>query len=122
MGSFLSAVSLNIVTKQPPSQWRNAVLSQFAVCGVAIIAWWFLPESPRWHCVKGREQKCKEILQKINGKVEGYNVEEEYARMLMEIENVEINKSITGGGTYFDVFCGTNLVRWSLLNSGSSHC
>lgn len=110
-GSFFSAVSLNIVTNQPAHQWRHAVLSQFAVSGVAIISWFFIPESPRWHCVNGREEECKKILQKANGNVEGYNVDQEYSRMLIEIENVEVNKSITGGGTYFDVFRGTNFVR-----------
>ena len=111
IGSFLSAVSLNIVTNQPPHQWRHAVLSQFAVSGVSILGWFFLPESPRWHCTQGRGEKCKEILQKVNGNVEGYDVEQEYSRMLIEIKNVEISKSITGGGTYFDVFRGTNFVR-----------
>ncbi|KAJ3542353.1 hypothetical protein NM208_g4149 [Fusarium decemcellulare] len=111
IGSFLSAVSLNVVSQDVPENWRHAVLSQFAFCGVALIAWAFLPESARWHCVQGREAECKKILQKVNGKVEGYDVDREYRKMLVEIERANVTASVQGGGTYWDVFRGTNRRR-----------
>ncbi|KAF9874273.1 putative sugar transporter protein [Colletotrichum karsti] len=111
IGSFLSSVSLNIVSQDVPENWRHAVLSQFALCGVAIIAWAFLPESARWHCVHGREAECKRILQKLNGKVEGYDVETEYKHMLVEVEHANATTSIRSGGTYADVFRGVNRRR-----------
>ena len=61
IGAFLSAVSLNIVTNQPHEQWRHAVLSQFSVAGLAIICWFFFPESARWHAAHGREDTAKAI-------------------------------------------------------------
>jgi hypothetical protein len=103
IGSFLSAISLNIVSQDVPRNWRHAVLSQFALSGAAIIAWVFLPESPRWHCAKGRKEEAQRILTKINGKVEGYDVELEYTRMLLEIEDTRVARMVQGGGT--------NLVR-----------
>lgn len=115
IGSFLSAVSLNIVSQQKPEDWRNAVLSQFALCGVAIIAWAFLPESARWHCIHGRETEAKKILQKVNGKVEGYDVDEEYRRMLTEVEHANVKASVQGGGSYLDVFKGVNRVSVSTV-------
>lgn len=111
IGSFLSGVSLNIVTNQAPENWRNAVLSQFSVAGLAIICWFFIPESARWHAAKGREAEAKKILAKVNAKVSGYDVDQEYTRMRMELENVEISKSIKGGGSYLDLFRGQNFVR-----------
>lgn len=112
IGSFFTSVSLNIVTQQPPSSWRNAVLSQFAICGVAIIAWWFLPESARWHCVHGRETKAKEILHKMNGRVPGYDVDIEYKRMELEVEHIQSTSAMRSGGTYLDVFKGQNFVSF----------
>lgn len=111
IGAFLSSVSLNIVSHDSPKNWRHAVLSQFALSGAAIIAWIFLPESPRWHCAHQRETECKTILHKVNGKVEGYDVDEEYAKMRVEVEHIHAVASMQGGGTYMDVFRGTNLVR-----------
>ncbi|KAF2108079.1 general substrate transporter [Lophiotrema nucula] len=111
IGSFLSAISLNIVVRQEPHHWRNAVLSQFALCGVAVLAWFFIPESPRWHLQRGREEECKAVLLKINGKVEGYDVDEEYRKMKVELENVKVSAKIQGGGTYWDVFRGVNRRR-----------
>lgn len=119
IGSFLSAISLNIVSQDVPRNWRHAVLSQFALSGAAIIAWVFLPESPRWHCAKGRKKEAQRILTKINGKVEGYDVETEYTRMLLEIEDSRVARMVQGGGTYRDVFRGTNLVRPPLRASHS---
>ncbi|KAM5368279.1 hypothetical protein ACJZ2D_009645 [Fusarium nematophilum] len=111
IGSFLSSVSLNIVSQDSPDRWRRAVLSQFAFCGIAIVAWAFLPESPRWHCVGGRQDECKRVLRRVNGKVEGYDVDREYRNMLAEIENAGVTASMQGGGTYLDVFRGTNRRR-----------
>lgn len=111
IGSFLSSVSLNIVSHDKPSHWRHAVLSQFAVCGVAILAWLFLPESARWHCVKGNEIESKKILRKLNGKVEGYDVDKEYRNMIVEIEHASSRAAQQGGGSYLEVFRGTNRVR-----------
>ncbi|OCF41065.1 hypothetical protein I317_05076 [Kwoniella heveanensis CBS 569] len=112
IGSFLSSVSLNIVTKQPPEQWRHAVLSQFALSGFAIICWAFLPESARWLCAKGREEECKKVLKKVYGHVPGFEVDEEYLRLRLEIENEQVSAHIKRGGTYFDIVRGTNLRRF----------
>ncbi|KAJ4167427.1 hypothetical protein NW754_011242 [Fusarium falciforme] len=111
IGGFLSAVSLNVVSQQDPRNWRHAVLSQFAFCGVALIAWAFLPESARWHCIGGREAECKKILQMVNGKVKGYDVDVEYRKMLVEVEHANAAASLQGGGSYLDVFRGTNRRR-----------
>lgn len=110
IGGFLSAVSLNVVSQQDPRNWRHAVLSQFAFCGVALIAWAFLPESARWYCIGGREAECKKILQRVNGKVKGYDVDVEYRKMLVEVEHANAAASLQGGGSYLDVFRGTNRV------------
>ncbi|KAF4967390.1 hypothetical protein FSARC_5048 [Fusarium sarcochroum] len=111
IGGFLSAVSLNVVSQQDPSHWRRAVLSQFAFCGVAVIVWAFLPESPRWLCMKGRETQCKKVLHKVNGKIEDYDVEVEYRKLRVEIEHANATASLQGGGSYLDVFRGTNRRR-----------
>lgn len=115
----MSAISLNIVSQDKPENWRNAVLSQFALCGVAILAWAFLPESARWHLAKGRPEECKKILTKLNGKVEGYDVEEECRKMQLELENAKVTASIRGGGTYWDVFRGVNRVSNRTLCSSA---
>ena len=58
----------------------------------------------------GRDAECKRILQKINSKVEGYNVKLEYRRMLAEVRSQNVSAAVEGGGSYLDVFRGTNLV------------
>jgi glutamine amidotransferase-like uncharacterized protein len=65
----------------------------------------------------GREEQCKRILLKINGSVEGYNVDLEYSRMCQEISNAAATKTIQSGGSYLEVFKGTNLVRNNSVRS-----
>lgn len=75
------------------------------------IIWFFLPESPRWYSRKGRHDKAKEVLLRLNGGIEGYDVEHEYAVIVNEIED---GNALTGAASQYNVFTifkGTNLRR-----------
>lgn len=55
-------------------------------------------------------------MRKVNKNVEGYDVDLEYRRMLVEIDHANATASIHGGGCYIDVFRGTNFVRFQSRN------
>lgn len=109
----------------PIDKWRNGIYSEWVFTGLvisaastnnfadshslAVIVWFIIPESPRWHAERGDVEKSKKILTYINGKVEGYDVEHEYAVIAQEIEQgrrLSGNKNIS----ILSVFRGTNLV------------
>ncbi|KAL1870917.1 hypothetical protein VTK73DRAFT_2372 [Phialemonium thermophilum] len=50
-------------------------------------------------------------MSKINRHVEGYDVDYEYNQLVLEIENAKVTAELQGGGSYLDVFRGTNRRR-----------
>jgi hypothetical protein len=84
---------------------------------LALIIWFFLPESPRWLASKGKHDRARAILTRLNGSIEGYDVDREYAILLQEIEDGE--RLIAAGKqmSYTALFRGTNLRR-TLLSFG----
>ncbi|XP_044045313.1 solute carrier family 22 member 7a [Siniperca chuatsi] len=53
--------------------WRHLTMAVTAPCIVAIISWWWLPESARWLLANGRAEEAKKYLvqcAKMNGKNE----------------------------------------------------
>lgn len=106
----------------PADKWRNAVLSQFAISAFAILLWCFIPESARWLCRKGKEEQAKKVMRSVYGKVESYDVDQQYRRMCEEINADKVMATLKGGGTYLDVFRGTNFVRPFCLPAGQRRC
>jgi hypothetical protein len=109
----------------PMDKWRHGIYSEWVFTGLviavpctntftdshslAVIVWFIIPESPRWHAERGNVEKSKKILTYINGKVEGYDVEHEYAVIAQEIQQ---GRELSGskGISILSVFRGTNLV------------
>jgi hypothetical protein len=77
----------------------------------------FLPESPRWYCQKGKHEQAKKVLQRVNGGVEGYDLETEYAILVQEVEDGRHLAVRSSGTSFFDLFRGTNLRR-TLISFG----
>ena len=78
---------------------------------LTVIFWFFLPESARWLATKGRHDSAKKILQRVNGRVKGYDVETEYAIILQEVEE---GRQLSASASKYPVwacFRGTNLRR-----------
>lgn len=69
-----------------PLNWRAPIYTQFGVIGLALIIYAFLPESPWWLVSKGRIDKARQILQKKNGSVVGYDLEAELGIIVQTIE------------------------------------
>jgi hypothetical protein len=115
MGQLVCVVALNIVQSQPTSHWRHAIYSQWALVGVCLIIWFFLPESPRWLCQKERHEEAQKILSRVYRAVGNYDLQAEYAIMKVEVESARDARQQGSGGSYRDLLRSPNLVRSYLL-------
>jgi hypothetical protein len=126
-------------TAYPASQWRRAIYSEWVFTGyvslirprhrlfiwhslthnlsVALIIWVFLPESPRWLAQRGKHDRAKAVLRRVNGSVEGYDVDTEYAILVAEIEDGRRLTAQMNSVSILSLFRGTNLRR-TLISFG----
>jgi hypothetical protein len=111
IGSFLANVTLNIMSKRPENEWKNAILSQWAFNGIGLLIWVFLPETPRWLCRKGRHEAARKSLRRINGKVKNYDLDVEYEIIQREVSEGAALEDAQKGVNFFTIFKGTNLRR-----------
>jgi MFS family permease len=87
IGGLLCSVALYIVQALPTELWRRAVYSSWAFTGVACLLWFYLPESPRYYCQKGDEQRAKAVLNRLFAGTKDFNLEAEYAMLVREVNS-----------------------------------
>ena len=68
-GGAIPAAGIGLATSSMSSDWawRIPILIQAIPAIIVMIAVWFLPESPRWLYLHGREQEAFAILARYHG-------------------------------------------------------
>ncbi|KAH6672695.1 general substrate transporter [Plectosphaerella plurivora] len=79
IGSFLAPLVLLLSEKNDPFNFRIPILTQWGFLGVMLPILLWIPETPAYFAARDQHEKGKANLRRINGKVEGYDVEAEYA-------------------------------------------
>ncbi|KAH8810798.1 general substrate transporter [Xylogone sp. PMI_703] len=79
IGSFLAPLILTIVQDTNPLNYKVPILTQWAFLGIMLQIFLWIPETPAYYAEHDQDEKGKAALYRINGHVEGYNVEVEYA-------------------------------------------
>ncbi len=74
------------------------------------MVWFILPESPRWYAERGKLEQAKKVLRRINGNVEGYDLEHEFAVIMQEIEEGRKLSDSSKKVNLLSTVRGTNLV------------
>ncbi|KAL1410692.1 hypothetical protein Q8F55_001634 [Vanrija albida] len=111
LGQLSSAIALEIVNVTNPHHWRLAIYSEWVLVGLFLLCLPFIVESPWYYARKGLDEQAKAALRKLNGGVEGYNVEHEYLVMKTELEQEQAARRNIGASTYQEIFMGTNFRR-----------
>ncbi|KAJ5083309.1 hypothetical protein N7456_012736 [Penicillium angulare] len=112
LGQIFASVALNRLNDTEPLDFRTPIYTQWAMIGSTAIIFLLIPESPWWLVSKGKLDKAAIILRRFNGKVAGYDVQEQISVMdgtvaeerLLAERNAEIGK--------LAVFKGRNLIRF----------
>lgn len=69
LGSIVALVVLNPDVVDPEIGWRAAFVVGGALCGVVLLLRRYLPESPRWLMIKGRNDEAEAIVGDIEREV-----------------------------------------------------
>ncbi|KAJ0419747.1 MFS general substrate transporter [Aspergillus carlsbadensis] len=79
IGKFLANLVLMIVQESDPMSYKVPILTQWGFLGIMLPIFVFLPETPAYFAERGQDERGIKTLARVNGGVEGYDVEAEYA-------------------------------------------
>ncbi|WVQ84236.1 hypothetical protein IAT38_006388 [Cryptococcus sp. DSM 104549] len=120
-GGFMAPLILFICKKSVgETEWKIPVLTQWAFLGIMLPIFIWLPETPSYFAARGMHEQGRAVLRRVNGKVQGYDVDAEY-EVLANIIAEEQEKLAALGmedqsfrsilRSYAECFKGTNLKR-----------
>ncbi|KAL4903125.1 hypothetical protein BDW74DRAFT_169064 [Aspergillus multicolor] len=78
IGKFLANLVLMIVQDTNEMNFKTPILTQWGFLGIMLPIFVFLPETPAYYAEKDQDEKGLKTLARVNGNVEGYDVEAEY--------------------------------------------
>ncbi|WVQ85760.1 hypothetical protein IAT38_007927 [Cryptococcus sp. DSM 104549] len=111
LGQLMAGIALNQLNSTHPYDFRTAIYTQWPMCGIMLIIFVLIPESPWWLASKGRTEEAAKVLTRFQGHIEGYNVNEEVAVMVATLEEAKAIASREGTHGRWAVLKGTNLKR-----------
>lgn len=108
VGSFCANIALFSLNNNDPFNFKNAIYTQWAMIGVMAGIFLYLPESPAWCVTRGLEARAKDCLRKINGNVEGYDVDYQYNLLSMAVEHEKAVAIEQKREKWWSIFLGTD--------------
>ncbi|CAG8897290.1 unnamed protein product [Penicillium nalgiovense] len=112
LGQIFASVALQKLSAQDPYEFRVPIYTQWAMVGVILLIFAFIPESPWWLVSKGKIDKAVKILTRCNGNVEGYSVNEQIAVMTATIAEERLVAERNSEEGTWAVFQGRNRLRF----------
>lgn len=112
-GQLIAAVATFIIQQQPNKTrlYLDVIYSEWIFSGLSLIIIAIIPESPCWYLAKGKRDKAVKVLQRMNGKIPGYDAEHETTVLEYELAGQRAIQEEAQKVSYFDLFRGVNLVR-----------
>ncbi|KAI9151333.1 sugar transporter [Paramyrothecium foliicola] len=78
-GKFLPPMVLTLVQDVDPLNFKVPIYTQWGFLGLMLPIFIWLPETAAYYASRDLDDKGKATLRRVNGKIEGYDVEVEYA-------------------------------------------
>ncbi|WYZ43705.1 hypothetical protein EsH8_VII_000141 [Colletotrichum jinshuiense] len=111
VGTFFAHVALQNLNRNDPYNYLNPIYTQWAQIGLMLLIYIFLPESPAWCVNRGNEVRAKKCLVWLNRGVPGFDLERQYAALLMTYEHERAVAAEQKREKWHAIFRGTDGLR-----------
>jgi len=120
IGNFLGPLVLTLRERVDPLDYKTPILTQWGFLGLMLPMIFWIPETAAYYAERDQDDRGKASLRRINGNVEGYDVDAEFAvirnTIIRERQEAEELGLHTKGRkallrSYLECFKGTNAVR-----------
>ncbi|KAM5343421.1 hypothetical protein ACJ41O_011958 [Fusarium nematophilum] len=79
IGKFLANLVLMLVQETNPENYKVPILTQWGFLGIMLPIFLWLPETPAYYAERDMDEEGKKTLERINGDIDGYDIEVEYS-------------------------------------------
>ncbi|KAH7143416.1 general substrate transporter [Dactylonectria macrodidyma] len=120
IGNFLAPMTLTIMQAVDPLDYKTPILTQWGFLGMMLPIFIWLPETPAYYAERDQDELGKKTLSRVNGAVQDYDVEAEYAivkNTILEERRMREEYGLDGKSfanivrTYLACFKGSNARR-----------
>ncbi|WWC64295.1 uncharacterized protein I303_106905 [Kwoniella dejecticola CBS 10117] len=120
IGQLCSSLALKVMNDKSPYNYLTPIYTEWAMLGLMAIVYLHIPESPFWCASVGKHDKGRAVIKRLNGGIEGYDVDYHYNIIKRSIEKEQsYQKQIDGESHGFitelrnvkEVFIGVNGFR-----------
>ncbi|RTE77765.1 hypothetical protein BHE90_007770 [Fusarium euwallaceae] len=117
IGNFLAPMILTIMHAVDPLDYKTPILTQWGFLGLMLPIFIWLPETPAYYAERDQDEQGKKTLSRVNGGVQDYDVETEYAIIKNTILEERSQREENGQSfadiisTYLACFKGSNARR-----------
>ncbi|PNS18748.1 hypothetical protein CAC42_5287 [Sphaceloma murrayae] len=120
-GQFLASVALQVLNQDNPTDWLTPIYTQWAQIGLMLIIYIILPESPAWCVTRGKTERAKKALARINKGVAGYDVDEQVRLLTIAVQHEADIAAEQRNEKWYAIFKGVNGLRtlvscWTLMS------
>ncbi|KAJ5297538.1 hypothetical protein PENANT_c005G03852 [Penicillium antarcticum] len=112
VGQIFASVALKELSAHDPYDFRVPIYTQWAMIGVIAIIFILMPESPWWLVSKGKIDQAAKVLNRCNGKVDGYSVDGQIEIMTATVTEERILAERNSEEGMWAVFQGRNRIRF----------
>ncbi|WWD19437.1 hypothetical protein CI109_103897 [Kwoniella shandongensis] len=86
IGQVLASTALKVLADKRPLNYLDLIYTEWAVIGIMLVVYLYIPESPWWYANHDQHEKGRAVLQRINGKIQGYDVDYHYGLIKQTVE------------------------------------
>ncbi|KAJ6089811.1 hypothetical protein N7467_005027 [Penicillium canescens] len=112
VGQIFASVALKELSAHDAYDFRVPIYTQWAMVGIIAIIFVLMPESPWWLVSKGKIDQAAKVLNRCNGKVDGYSVDEQIEIMNATVAEERILAERNSEEGIWAVFQGRNRIRF----------
>ena len=123
VGQLFASIALKVLNDRQPLNYLDAIYTEWAMVGLLLAVYAYIPESPFWCAHHGRHEAGRKVMRRLYGGIDGYDTDYHYDIIKVTVEREHAGQAETIASVGFkqivldnmsdlkQIFTGTNGIR-----------
>ena len=90
VGQLFASIALEVLNERTPNNYLDAIYTEWAVVGVLLGIYFYIPESPYWCSLHGQHDKGQKAMERLYGGVKDFDTEYHYLVIRRTVEEEQL--------------------------------